>query len=194
MSTHEPRSRTVARHVDAALRATGLPFNALADRAVDVYHARTALHERTLQFALGATVDTHEQACRLNAQQVKRMLDGGVRLPCDFEEAIVLALPIAHRDACLRDLAARYGLLAAAEPAAEGGKPEDIAGLMADTGDLLTSLAPAFADGVLDERDAPAARLALPQVLDMQARLASLAKTLDTITRAPRANLRSVAR
>lgn len=192
--THEPRSRTIARHVDAALRATGQPLNALADRAVDLYHQRTALHERTLQFQAFACSADYESASRLNTQQVRRMLEGAVRLAADFEEAIVLALPEPHRDACLRDLAARYGLLAAAVPAAEGGKAQDIAGLMADTGDLLTELAPAYADHVLDAHDLDAARAALPKVLDLQARLASLAQLLNTITRASRAHLRSVAR
>lgn len=190
--THEPRSRTLARHIDAALRATGLPFNALADRAVDLYHARTALHERMLQFQAGTTVATHEQAQRLNAQQVRRMLDGIVRFPADFEEALVLALPEAHRDACLRDLAARYGLLAAELPEADGAAQQtSVAGFLLDTGELISELAPAFADGVLNDADAPIARRALPRVLDLQARLATIAKTLDAAVRAPRMRIAS---
>lgn len=182
--TREPRSATIHRHLRDALRATGLPLRTLADRAVDLYHARTALHERAIEFHAGATADAYEAAARANAQIVTRMLEGTVRLPADFEEALVLALPEPHQAACLRDLADRYGLLAAQPPTAcPVAQQVSTADLLRETGALMTTLAPAFADGRLDASDALIARHALPEVLDLQGRLATLAVQLEAITR-----------
>lgn len=190
--THEPRSSVITRHAEAALRTTGLPFNALADRAVTLYHERTALHERALQFQVATTAQAYEQVSRANAQQVRRMMDGTVRMPADFEEALVLAVPELQRSALLRELAARYGLLAAPLPATGGSDASSIAALMHDSARLLQALAPAFADGILDARDIAEAKAARPLATDLQGRLVSLTAELDEILRARRAQLRSV--
>jgi hypothetical protein len=183
----EPRSQTINRHVRAALHATGLPLRSYADRVVDLYHARTALHDRTVPFQVGATAAAYEAAARQNAQTITRIFGGTVRAPIDLEEALVLALPAPHRAACLRDLADRYGLLAAALPSACGvAQQMNTADLLRETGELMGALAPAFADGKLDASDAATARRALPEVLDLQARLATLSTQLECVIRAAR--------
>lgn len=190
--THEPRIAVIAHHVRQALRASGMTMRVYAGRVADLYHLRTALADRTVPFEIGTTAETAEQAERANAQTVQRFLDGTVRAPIDLEEALVLALPDTQRGECLRALAARYGLLAAPTPATSGVEQQvQLAGLMHDTGRLLAELAPAFADGVLDSSDAATARRALPEVLDVTARLVSLARMLEPISTA-RASLRAV--
>lgn len=182
---NETRAQCITRHVRAALRGSGATMRAVADRAVDVYHSRTALQDRAIEFHIGATAAAYESAARANAQLVERMLNGTVRLPADLEEALVLALPDVQRAECLRDLAARYGLLAAVQPGANGiAQQMTTADMMLATGRLLTTLAPAYADGALDTSDAAHARRALPQVLDLQARLATLAADLAGVTQA----------
>lgn len=187
MSALETRSQAIVRHVQRALRETRVTLRSIADRMVDVYHARTALDERTVEFHTGTTADAYEAAARANAQLLKRMIDGQVRLPVDLEESLVLALPAEYQRSCLRDLADRYGLLAVERPSTDAvAQQTSIGVLMKETGELMVTLAPAFADGKLDEADADVANRALPEVLDLQARLAALASLLELTTRKPR--------
>lgn len=190
--THEPRLDAIARHVLLARRAIGLTMSEYAARVVDVYHQRTALADRTVSFEVGTTSDALEKATRANTQTVQRFLDGTVRAPIDIEEALVLALPDAQRTDCLRALAARYGLLAAPQPATDGPAQQiQVAELLRDTGRMMVDLAPAFDDNILDSADAPIARRVLPAALDLIARLTSLARMLEHISHA-RTPLRAV--
>ena len=104
----EPRSQTIARHVREALRHSGLTEQSLAAEVVEQYHRRTSLHERNVEFHSGTTTKQIDEAQRANAQLLRRMFGGLVRMPADLEESIVLALPEPYRRRLLRELAGRH--------------------------------------------------------------------------------------
>ncbi len=165
MSARPTRTQTILSHVHDALRNTRLTERAFADAVVDVYHERTALHDRTVEFHAGATVDAVEAAQRANAQIFKRMVEGHVRLPADIEEAVVLALPEPYRRSCIAALADRMELLPIPKPSPQSrAQLATAADLLTECGDTLQRLAPMFDDGVIDFRDRPHAPAALREL------------------------------
>lgn len=185
----EPRTATIVAHATAALRAhKPLTERALADAVVEHYHQRTALHERTVEFHAGHTADAYEAAARANAQLLKRMLVGEVRLPADLEEAIVLALPEPQRRQCMAALADRYGLLAVPKPALEGdAQTQQIADLFREVSEAVQRIGPMFADGHIDHHDAALVPPAVRELLDVIAACTALIRTLHTATAPPSA-------
>lgn len=117
---HDTRCGVVWRHVDMALRNEGrMTQENFAADVVDQYHQRTAPHLRSIEFHQHQRGGDPYKVQRLNAQLLFRMRpDGPTRLPAEIEEAMVMALPVAYRNECLRELSQRYGLLAAEIPAA----------------------------------------------------------------------------
>lgn len=171
----EPRSRTIANLVRQALRHSGLTEMAYADAVVEHYHRSVALHERTIEFHTGASVDALEAAQRANRQLVRRMLDDTVRLAADIEESLVSALPAPWRDRLLSDLSGRYGLLAARLPATDGASGVAHLGeLSREFGEALLALSKTLGDGKLDPTDAPQARKVIAELDDLIAQAMSL--------------------
>lgn len=113
----ESRSAVITHHVRAALQHSGLSERVYACAVADSYRERTPLQARSVEFHAGGCYDAD---ARSNAQLLRRMLDGQVRMPIDLEEPLVLSLPEPFRSACLRELAARTGHLAAPLPATTG--------------------------------------------------------------------------
>lgn len=153
----EPRSQLIIRHAQKAIRASGLTIGAYATRVAEEYIQRVALHERQMEFYTGAaTVDGIAKAERANAQLITRIFNNVVKMPDDLEESLVAALPDAMRGELVRELAARYGLLAARAPVATNdvrGQMEEFAALSREFGQTIESLAPIFADGKCDATD-----------------------------------------
>lgn len=176
----EPRSATLTRNVTAALRAhKPLTERAFADRVVTAYQDRTALHERTVEFHTGTTADTYEQAARANAQLLKRMLTGDVRMPVDLEEAVVLALPEADRLRCLAELADRYDLLAVPKPALDGAaQHQQVSDLLREVSEAVGRLSHLLQDGRIDENDADAIPGAVAELNDVIGSASALIRTL----------------
>lgn len=114
----ETRAATIWHHVDQYLRHTRASQDDFAPEVAALYEQRTPLHARAIKFHAYAAGDNPYDVNRANAQLLFRMLkpDGPSRLPVELEEAVVLALPQPFRDECLRELAARLGLLAAPIP------------------------------------------------------------------------------
>lgn len=117
----ERRCDVIRAHWEMAVRMSGETIESLAARAVDLYHERTPLHARRIDFQL---LGRDPYVARLaNALHMRRFLglsQSATRLPAELEEALVLALPDAFRRECLKELAARYGLMAAAAPTPDG--------------------------------------------------------------------------
>jgi hypothetical protein len=183
----EPRTTTVLRQVDDALRShKRLTERALADAVVDLYHDRTALHDRTIPFHAGHTPDAYEAAARANAQLLKRMRVGEVRMPADLEEALVLALPEPQQRACLVELADRYGLLAVPKPSADGVAQHGVlAEFLRQMSEAVERIAPMLADGVIDVRDREHAPAAIKELTDVITAASSLLHLISAATSAP---------
>jgi len=180
----EPRSTTICQQVAAAMRATGTTERSFADAVVTTYHTRTALHERSVEFHAGGTADTYESGARANAQLLRRMLAGDVRMPVDLEEAIVLSMPLPYRQRCLSQLAGRYDLLAVPLPALTGGEQHaQVADMMREAGDVLQALAPMLADGQINTADRPHAAKARRELHELLTVAMALQHTITAATR-----------
>lgn len=176
ITPHEARAACIAHHANMALRKSPLTERQYGQAVADLYMQRTPLHARTVEFHISHDPYADERA---NAQLVRRALDGTTRMPVDLEEALVLALPEPFRSVCLRDLAARFDLLAAPRPAASMAQQTVHLGEMTrDAGEVLIALAPMFKDGRIDATDAPLAREALDAIARTQSMLVTLEATI----------------
>ena len=157
----DTRALVIHAHVQAALKHSGLDEADFADDVAALYQARTPLHARVIEFRPHQRGVNPYDVRRANAQLLFRMLkpEGGVRLPSDVEEAVVLTLPEPYRAECLAELAARYGLLAAPLPAAPGaGIREQVKSpceLMRKGADAVERIAPMLEDGRIGAEDHP---------------------------------------
>lgn len=176
----EPRSQTLTRGALAALRGTGLTLGEYAANVVELYHQRVALHERTVKFHSGG--DPYDTR-RANEQIVTRYMNAQVRFAADLEEAWVLALPNPYRQHLLAELADRYGLIAAAAPATCGPDQQcQVGKLCKETGEAMVKVGELLDDGVIDQRDRPAAMAALREIDDVIAAATSLKATIEHAT------------
>lgn len=174
----ETRSQTVCRHVAAYLNETRTSMESFAEDVMQAYHT---LPEglRDVKFHAGGDV---YRDMRANAQIVRRFIEGNPRMPVDIEESLVLALPDDRRQPLLRDLAMRYGLLAAPVPSSEPGDDAcAISRLMKETAEAIEAIAPMMADGRIDHQDAPLAEHALVQINEAMAELMSLQARITEI-------------
>jgi len=165
----EPRSRTVLRNTRRAIddgRLKVLPFS---ERVAARYFAEVQVEDRTVPFRVdGETAETALAARKHNHKFVDRLLKGEIKtFPADLEDAWVAELPEEHRERCVRELAARRGLVAVADPrvsdapVVQGGELSD---LLREVGASAAALAPIFADGRVDEADMPHIGAALDQL------------------------------
>jgi hypothetical protein len=189
----EPRSATVGRIVLDALRHSGLTEQSYAASVVELYHRRVALHERSVPFHAGTTAEQLAEAQRANAQILRRMFAGAVRLPADMEEAVVLALPQPYQRHCLAELAARYGLLAVPEPTIDPLQQHaTLADLCREFAEAVERVAPMLSDGRIDAGDRHLAGPAIRELRDVLAATHGLIALIESATRptAPVAQMR----
>lgn len=169
----ETRSQIVFRHMDTFVRRSGSSWPTLAAAVRAQYEARVPESLRRIEFS--HHLDAYERQ-RLDAQALRRFEDEvKFGLPADIEEACVFGLKDAGYsdfEKLLADLADRYGLLAAPQPAL-AGEVQDIGRLLKETGEAIQAVAPMLADGRIDERDQPYAKDALGQINDALAMLVS---------------------
>lgn len=172
---NQPRDSVIAEHVGHAMRHTRLSFEAFAQDVADHYHANTRDTLRNVKFHVVPHIDPCS-ALRANAQIIRRMVEGVVRMPVEIEEAIVLALPAPFRDACLRELAARFGLIGAQIPRSDAtGQAVQVAALLRGAGATIATLAPMFEDGLITEADATHAPAALASLDALLANITTVA-------------------
>lgn len=178
--TREARSHTLAHFVRLALRSgdTELEF---ADRVASTYRERTALAERVIEFHAGTTTDQIIEAKRANAQLLRRMLAGEVRLPVDLEESIVLAMPAAVQRRCLAELCDRLDLLAVPKPRDDAaGQARLLSDLCREFGEAVERIAPMLHDGGIDAGDRAQAPAALRELNDVIAAAIALRAQIET--------------
>jgi len=176
----ETRTITVLRHVTNYLFSTSTTDAAFAMSVVEVYHQRVPVRAARI-FDFHETSNTVKDM-KANTQLVSRILNRVTRMPADLEEAFVLSMSEEFREACKRDLAERYGLLAVRIPIAE--PCEDLANLqriLKETGEAITALGPILADGKIDLDDRPHAKHALQQVNEAQAALLEMSVRITAI-------------
>lgn len=178
----ETRTRTIVHHLQLAARHSGETIESILTHAVDVYESRTPAHARIVDFQPRGR-DPYA-ANRTNVLRLKRMLgmaEPASHLHADLEEAIVLALPEPMQGECLRELAARYGLLAVADP---GTDPAPLATIAECTADVMTQSADVLRsagnllDGEIDRTDLQTIESTLQEVSDATASLATLRAAL----------------
>lgn len=163
MSTRT-RDAVIADHVAAAMRHSRLSYETFAQAVGDLYHERTPDTQRGVRFHPVPRTEPYA-AMRANAQLLRRYVEGPVRMPVELEESIVLALPEPFLSTCRRELAMRYGLLAAEQPEAGApGQGLQLAALLQSAGDSVAALAPMFDDFVIDHDDAAHAPGALAEL------------------------------
>lgn len=152
---------------------------AIAER----YLATVAPDVRQVPFRLGEGDDALAAAMKNNAQLVRRYMDGTVKvLPADLEDAWVMSFPEPYRSQCERDLAQRRGHLSVRLlDAGEAGKVYGIADLSTEFGQLLQALAPALADGHIDESDLPHARRILSESDDLISSVLAIRKSITAL-------------
>ena len=174
----QTRPGVIEQHVLMATTHSGLSMEKYAIGVVQAYHARTPDHLRSVAFDVDRA-DPYA-AARANAQKVRRMFFGGpVRMAAELEESLVLALPEPFRSACQRELAERYGLLAAKLPSGVAGEQvQHVAELITTAGDALAALAPVLSDGVIDADDAAGIPAALER---LEAHLATVTTLVHTL-------------
>lgn len=178
------RTASLATHVEHALRHARLSSETYADEVRRLYQERTPEGARVVQFQNPEEADDPYRALRHNAQTVRRYLglcEQPIRLLADLEEAMVLALPEPYQAECLRELAGRYGLLAARKPGHERAATAlSLADLMRETAEVVEAVAPLVADGLLDSLDSHVQiTQALQQLSDLEAACASQRSQLE---------------
>ncbi len=156
------RTAAIKKHVDAAIAQGYFTKERYAAEVVEHFN-RTypiAATRGIKPFADEIDGTPAHTVLDTNRKRIFRYLEDCI--PANMEESYVAALPDSQRADCLRELAARYGLLPA--PLPEGGKVrdhEELAAFMANTSASISSLVKILEDGVIDEADLPFAPEAL---------------------------------
>lgn len=154
-----PRQSVIYGHTRRMLDETKSNYTSFAMMVAQTYLAMTAPDVRQVKLRTGDGADLIK-AMENNAQILRRYMDGKlITLPCDLEDAWVCSLPEPYRGDCERDLARRRGMLAVRMPNDDAaGHAIGLATLAHEFGELTSALAPALADGRIDQTDLPHAR------------------------------------
>lgn len=149
-----PRQYVITAATRRMLDETAANASTFAMDVAELYLARTAPDVRTVPFKLGEG-DALFAAMRANAQTMRRYMDGTVKaMPCDLEDAWVLALPEPYRSDCEAELARRRGRLSVVLPeASDNADANALAEMMRAAGVLCAEFGKALADGKVDDRE-----------------------------------------
>lgn len=175
-SLQETRPQTIMRITRKAWDAKAFSLAEFSVAVVTAYFAATPASavNTNLREPCESNVRQFEKDRANNRQIVDRYITGTVKtFPADLEEPWVNSLPDEYKAQALRELAARYGLLAARVR----GRTEAIASIgdvAADAGAFLQAMAPIVSDGVISAEDLPHIKPALTKLADLQAALASM--------------------
>lgn len=187
----DTRTAVLCAHLTLALHHSSLTMRSYATTVRDQYEQRTPRHARTLEFHTSRTDPYADE--RANAQIVQRFIDGTTRMPVEVEEALVFALPQPFHGECQRELAERYGNLAAPIPSTETDAPLGDAGkLMAECGQALMELSRCYSNGSIVHGESNTARSALNELTDVIAEATSLRERLHQALSAPAIQLKRV--
>ncbi len=142
------RSQTIFRHTHDNMKTE--TWLSISQRIVENYLERVSPDDREIAFHTEGKAD---KCHTLNSQKLHRYMaeDVNVRMPVDLEESWVDALAEPYHSACLAELAARYGLLAARIP--QGAGHAEIADLLREVGEATLELSKMLEDGKIDAND-----------------------------------------
>lgn len=148
-----PRQSVVYSYTRRMLDETATNANSFAMAVAERYHQLVAPDVRQVNLRLGEG-DALSRAMDANGQILRRYMDGTVKvLPADLEDAWVLALPEPYRSDCERDLARRRGHLCVRLETGDESAVSGVAQISTEFGELLGAIAPALADGRINEAD-----------------------------------------
>lgn len=177
-----PLQSVVYAYTRRVLDETGTNAQSFAMSVADSYLALTAPDVRTVPFKLS---DDPATDMRNNAQILRRYMDGTVKvLPADLLDAWVLSLPEPYRSECERDMARRRGWLPVRVPATstpDQARTVGVAELASEFGQLLEAIAPALADGRIDDADLPFARRILDESDDLIGAVIAMRRQVQAI-------------
>lgn len=155
------RTHLIEGHVFDYLRNHGKSQRAYAADVVEIYE-RLPENQRDITFK--HSDDIYTDMTR-NAEKIMRYFGDDCRLPCDLEDALVLALPDKERSYLEADLAARRGLYVIT---AEGGNIDRQA-MLKEVGEAITASAGDDVDVKIKEyREAGGAFLARADALEAE--------------------------
>lgn len=177
-----PRQSVVYGYTRRMLDETATNMNSFAMAVAECYLSLVAPDVRNVPLKLGEG-DALIAAMKANGQTLRRYMDGTVKvLPADLEDAWVSALPEPYRADCERDLAKRRGRLSLkVQDDAVHAPAVGMAELAAEFAQLVEALAPALADGRLDEADLPYAKKILNESDDLMAALLSVRRQVTAL-------------
>lgn len=148
-----PRQSVIYGYTRRMLDETATNANSFAMAVADHYYRLVAPDVRQVPLRLGEG-DALCRAMKDNGQVLRRYMDGTVKaLPSDLEDAWVSALPEPYRSDCERDLARRRGQLCVRLDTMHGNAISSVGELSTEFGELLSAIAPAMADGKINEDD-----------------------------------------
>ncbi len=148
-----PRQSVIFGYTRRMLDETATNANSFAMAVAERYHAMVAPDVRQVKLRLGEG-DALCRAMKDNGQVLRRYMDGTVKvLPADLEDAWVSALPEPYRSDCERDLARRRGHLCVRIDDGCSNAISSVGELSTEFGELLGAIAPAMADGQINEAD-----------------------------------------
>lgn len=148
-----PRQSVIYGYTRRMLDETATNANSFAMVVAEIYLEIVAPDVRQVNLRLGEGAALG-RAMDANGQILRRYMDGTVKvLPADLEDAWVMALPEPYRSDCERDLARRRGHLCVRLEMGEASAVSGVGQLSTEFGELLSAIAPALADGRINEAD-----------------------------------------
>lgn len=165
----ETRSEVLFRFTQRLLHETRCSMEAFAQNVVEEYHKSVPPASRDVEFKSEGDVF---KCAAINAQKLRRYMDVDVnaRIPVDLEEAWVRGLPEPYRSECLRDLAARHGLLAVPVPGASTVTDmQSVSRLSREFGEVLEAIGPMLENGHFGPEDQAHAARAIRELEDLLA-------------------------
>ena len=178
----ETRPQTIWRHAHELINRQTISWPTLATTVRAVYVELVPTAARKVEWSDNR--DTFKRA-ELDAQTLKRFEhDVKFGLPSELEEAMVIAmqrLDYRHQDELIRELAERYGLLAAPIPHGElVDDAEGVKRLMTEVGEAIAAVMEIAPDGITKEDEAKAKHCliqineAMAEMVSMQARVTKI--------------------
>lgn len=178
----ETRPEVIFRFVRQMLHERRITMQTYSCSVVERYHELVPAAARSVLFKTEGDVFVCAHA---NAKHLTRWMEEetAARIPVELEEAWVQALAEPYRTNCIRELVARYGVLAVAKPDSSGVQDmRSLGDLTKQVGEALEAVAPMVADGRFDAGDVAFAPEAIKQLDDIVSCAIALRETIKART------------
>lgn len=192
---HLRRPDVLRFYLRRALAETRLDLETFVEDLAVAYCDDVPEHARGLKLEVPVREGYRDYARQVGrlVKRVQRYLEGTLHFPCEIEEAWVAALPASYAQACRVELTRRHGFLGVLAPeAAPCNDGEAVAAVMSQTGQCLSVLAAALADGALTTADLDAHPELLRSILDAEATLAAVRARVQEVAAVAAAEPRGI--